>query len=821
MTSSSALLRWSSRLVAAGLAVFFAVGAGGPAAAGFYHSRWALLIGVGEFKSPSVPPLRFAGDDVAAVRDLLVQRLGFAADHVVALTGPQATRQGILGQLSRLCDRGMVTADDAVLIYYSGHGQTVPLPRGGDMGFLVPYDAAVDLGDLGNPARYYESCLGMDELRRLSALIPAKHVLFLVDACYSGLAVESRRGVSLPLAVQTVAARPVRQIIVAGLKDEKALESADWGHGAFTFALLQGLGSGAADFDRDGYVTGLELATYLRSAVPRLAPQTPQYASFDGDGEYLFELGAQPPSGPPPEEPPRIQLTAPPDAAGGEGELAVQPVGDTVTIAGLVLGAHTPASLTVDGVGVPLSAATPEDVQAIRRANETQAARFAAPIKVRQGETRVAVVRARDVDGRESTRRLLLRAQAQDSSAPEVRLTDVRVVADDGVEVEWKGLTVASKGLTTASKALTTASKALLERLNEGDRVSLAGFARDDRAVVSVQVMGRAALTRPARSSELDGLGWSAGIAFEGEVSMRGDGPTRVVVTAADAAGNQAQSSVELERLAGPGPQVIILEPPQTREVRGTGLLLPKAVSSLHVAGLARSASFAVSVMVSARPADMRPATADELNAVGWLPPATYFSAEVTVPPTGLTQGISIQATDAAGGCTQITVLARRPGPPVTVTVATDKPGYRIGDRVHVSVSVSRDAYIYLVHDERNKAVTVFLPNAVEPDCLVARGMKRIFPDPAEEARWAGQYALLAQEPAGEDALGCLALPDPLPASLVASLASLDSLADALAGLARMRGESAGAQAASAEDLGRLAQVLGGDWRVLHYQVRR
>ena len=58
---------------------------------------------------------------------------------------------------------------------------------------------------------------------------------------------------------------------------EFALESARWQNGVFTYSVLQGLGSGAADLDQDGTIRVSELRDYVVGEVHRLTQgkQTP------------------------------------------------------------------------------------------------------------------------------------------------------------------------------------------------------------------------------------------------------------------------------------------------------------------------------------------------------------------------------------------------------------------------------------------------------------------------------------------------------------------------------------------------------------------
>ena len=49
---------------------------------------------------------------------------------------------------------------DGVLIFFAGHGETMDLPDGGEMGYLLPVD--------GHTENLYLSSIGMDELKKIS-----------------------------------------------------------------------------------------------------------------------------------------------------------------------------------------------------------------------------------------------------------------------------------------------------------------------------------------------------------------------------------------------------------------------------------------------------------------------------------------------------------------------------------------------------------------------------------------------------------------------------------------------------------------------------
>jgi len=178
--------------------------------------------------------------------------------------------------------------NDRVLIFFAGHGETIDLPDGGEMGFLLPVD--------GNNIDLYISAIEMDELKTLSLLSKAKHILYLIDACYGGIASVGARGLdakSTSNYLQKITQYKARQIISAGGRGEQVIEKPEWGHSAFTKNLLSGLGDSKADTDSDGIITVQELGTYLKKKVTIDSnnQQTPKTRNLSTDeGEFVFIL---------------------------------------------------------------------------------------------------------------------------------------------------------------------------------------------------------------------------------------------------------------------------------------------------------------------------------------------------------------------------------------------------------------------------------------------------------------------------------------------------------------------------------------------------
>lgn len=245
-----------------------------------YANSWAVLIGINDYQT--VQDLNYAIADARAVRDFLINHAGFGPDKVFLLENQQATKRAIQRLLGDQLRRETGNRD-RVLVFFAGHGETLHLPGGGQMGFLVPYEG--DRHDL------YATCISMDEIRSFSELLSAKHMLFVVDACYGGIAGRQRRTLT-PEAKgywEKLTAEPGRQIITAGRANEVVVESDQWGHSLFTRFLLKGLG-GSADLDGNQLISTTELHQYLQPkvSVESANRQTPQLRYLAGDGEFVF-----------------------------------------------------------------------------------------------------------------------------------------------------------------------------------------------------------------------------------------------------------------------------------------------------------------------------------------------------------------------------------------------------------------------------------------------------------------------------------------------------------------------------------------------------
>ena len=247
-----------------------------------YDESWAVIIGIDDYQNESV--LQYAVEDAKAVQEMLLSKFDYSKENIKVLLNEDATKNNIENSLEEITTNA--GENDRILIFFSGHGMTYSYPNGGEIGYLLPVD--------GNEEKLYSSAIPMNDLEQISSMSKAKHMLFLVDACYSGYSTIGTKGIDVnktPNYMEKITSRKSRQIITAGSKDEEAMEKSEWGHSAYTKNLLDALGNGYGDSNEDGYITADELGDYLREKVSIDSEnlQTPQANRFTSDdGEFIF-----------------------------------------------------------------------------------------------------------------------------------------------------------------------------------------------------------------------------------------------------------------------------------------------------------------------------------------------------------------------------------------------------------------------------------------------------------------------------------------------------------------------------------------------------
>ncbi|HAI48001.1 MAG TPA: polysaccharide deacetylase, partial [Stenotrophomonas sp.] len=226
--------------------------------------------------------LEYASHDAQAIADTLTGQFGFPASQVITLKNQQATRNNILAAFhDRLAD-DRTGRNDRVFVFFAGHGATRQLASGRDLGYIIPVDS--------DPREFASDAIAMTDIQNIAESMQAKHVMFVMDACYSGLGLTRGGGASSAF-LRENARRSARQMLTAGGADQQVADAGPNGHSVFTWVLLQAL-AGKGDLNGDGLITGTELAAYVAPAVSAVSQQTPAFGSLPGSqgGEFVFQV---------------------------------------------------------------------------------------------------------------------------------------------------------------------------------------------------------------------------------------------------------------------------------------------------------------------------------------------------------------------------------------------------------------------------------------------------------------------------------------------------------------------------------------------------
>lgn len=228
-----------------------------------------LSVGVSRYQRPDLK-LAFAEKDARDLAALLERQAGpkrlYRQAEVRVLTNEEATLSRVLAALDGLS--AGARASDTAVIFLAGHG--IHDAASGQYAFL-PHDTETS----GTP----RTLLSAVTLQQAIAKLPGRVVL-LLDTCHAGDVLPGRRGRALDGVLSELASVEGGVVVMAATTGAQlSQESSSWGNGAFTRAVLEGLG-GAADFRRTGRVTLNMLDLYVSERVRELTDgaQTPATA---------------------------------------------------------------------------------------------------------------------------------------------------------------------------------------------------------------------------------------------------------------------------------------------------------------------------------------------------------------------------------------------------------------------------------------------------------------------------------------------------------------------------------------------------------------
>lgn len=222
-------------------------------------------------------------NDAEAIARVLANKYGFSTTII-----KNPTKDEILQTIQQYLT--MTFSDDEQLfIYFSGHGEFIPYPGNPDegKGYFIPSD-----GKLNDP--YRQSYLSWLDFLPDIDNIDCKHIMLVVDACYSGAILKGKSGRpdELPEAERffnSVMPYLSRLVITSGGK-ERSLDGNE--HSPLTYKLLEGFASNGGS---NSVLSFHELFGFLQDIQPR--PRNGYFGRNDPNSDFLFlnELGLPPP----------------------------------------------------------------------------------------------------------------------------------------------------------------------------------------------------------------------------------------------------------------------------------------------------------------------------------------------------------------------------------------------------------------------------------------------------------------------------------------------------------------------------------------------
>ena len=265
-----------------GISVVAKTGENQPHKIQLYDYTAALIIGIDRYEHLGASAqLTYAVKDAEGFGKVL--RDTFRFNKIITLYNEQATREKILQTLYGFRS---LTSDAGVVVYFAGHGITIPGTFGAkDLGYLVPYDGSLESSEM------YKN-ISMQQVKSdICVSINAKHVFFIFDACFAGLMLDTR-GIGIKPSrdfsyLQAITNEQVRQVLTAGAKGEAVLDGGPGGHSVFTGRLIQALEN------VEDYITARELGQYLKKqvyadAAARGHTQRPVDGEIYGTGDFVF-----------------------------------------------------------------------------------------------------------------------------------------------------------------------------------------------------------------------------------------------------------------------------------------------------------------------------------------------------------------------------------------------------------------------------------------------------------------------------------------------------------------------------------------------------
>ena len=241
-----------------------------------YDEHFALIIGINKYQN--LNNLEYAVNDAKSIKKVLVDKFNYKEENIKILLDKDATRDNIMNSFYEIAQNSC--NDDSVLIFYAGHGINYQAGLK-DKGYLVPCNGT---------EQNLNTLISLSTIMDESELFRAKHIFYIMDACYSGLALQ-RAAIGSKRFLKDMLRRQGRQILTAGKSDQTVKDAGGkTNNSIFTSYLLEAL-NGEAKTEY-GVLSAFSVMNYVYNKVSNdpKSHQTPGYGSFYGEGDFIFNF---------------------------------------------------------------------------------------------------------------------------------------------------------------------------------------------------------------------------------------------------------------------------------------------------------------------------------------------------------------------------------------------------------------------------------------------------------------------------------------------------------------------------------------------------
>ncbi len=232
--------------------------------------KFALLVGVSEYQQQGIENLPNSVNDVGAVQEMLEASQFGAFDEVDCLKNPTK------GELERAVNYLFANrqSDDLVLFYFSGHGLR-------DRAFDLHFGLSATELDEKKVVRSFSAYRASEMHREMNSSRSERQVIIL-DCCFSGaftkgLNVKGDKANLLDIKPDELGGKG-RAILTSSASTKYSFVRENSELSIYTHYLVDGIRSGAADRDNDGWIGVDELFEYTQEKVTQeSSAMTPQF----------------------------------------------------------------------------------------------------------------------------------------------------------------------------------------------------------------------------------------------------------------------------------------------------------------------------------------------------------------------------------------------------------------------------------------------------------------------------------------------------------------------------------------------------------------